>query len=110
MSSNSISGFSTQPSQTPPAKATFNMASLQSDAQQGTAGDSLSLLQMNEEFMKNPPPLSSGPTMSSASQLYQLKAQILAFRFLARNLTLPPNLLAAIRGMNPLVSILCNFY
>src|SRR5262245_25397208 len=56
--------------------------------------------QPQQQQQPPPPPPSRAPSSISQNQLLQLKAQILAYKYLVRNLALPPKLLSAIRNFN----------
>ena len=65
------------------------------------------LVQMNEELQQQrTAPLNVKTSPFSAAQVHQLKAQILAYRYLTHNMALPSNLLLAIRGATPSVRTL----
>lgn len=62
------------------------------------------LVQMNEELQQSKFSAQSVKnTAFSPAQMHQLKAQVLAFRYLTHNMPLPTNLMLAIRGATPSV-------
>lgn len=98
------SSATTQQAAPQPAPAP-STASTSAPAEGAQPGDP-ALVQMNEDLQQQkqvPSTVKTSPF--SPAQVQQLKAQILAYRYLTHNMALPPNLLLAIRGVAPSVRV-----
>lgn len=88
----------------PPSTAVSTSATSELPAVAPGPVSSATLAQMNEELQQSKGVSSNVKTGAfSAAQVHQLKAQILAYRYLTHNVALPQNLLIAIRGATPSV-------
>jgi len=69
------------------------------------AVDGQSLPQQNRPGSQSVAPGSSAPTPFNQSQLHQLRAQIMAYKMLARGQPLPEHLQMAVQGKRPMPGI-----
>lgn len=95
------------PLQSAPAAPPASATSSTSAPTESAAPLDPALVQMNEDLQQSRTAApSTKNTAFSAAQLHQLKAQVLAFRYLTHNMPLPTNLMLAIRGVAPSVRAL----